>query len=82
MKEYKVLKTSEEHQGALAEAERLVLLDPSVGSKEADRLELLSLLIEDYEDRSFVFEERSARKLKKKFPSSMISTSGRSVAST
>ena len=57
MKEYKVLKTSEEHQGALAEAERLVLLDPSVGSKEADRLELLSLLIEDYEDRSFAFEE-------------------------
>ena len=57
MNEYKVLKNTEEHQQALAEAERLVLLDPSVGSKEADRLELLSLLIEDYEDRNFTFEE-------------------------
>lgn len=53
---YKVLRTEEEHREALQEAERLVALDPAPGSTEADRLELLTLLIEDYEKRAFSFE--------------------------
>lgn len=53
---YKVLKTEEEHREALREAESLVARDPAAGSSEADRLELLTLLIEDYEKRVFSFE--------------------------
>ncbi len=57
MKDLKILKTAEEHQQTLGEAERLVLLDPATGTSEAERLELLALLIEDYEQRTFVFDE-------------------------
>lgn len=53
----RILKTESEYQAALREAERLVALDPISGSKEADRLELLTLLLEDYEKRAFPFEE-------------------------
>lgn len=56
MKDFKILRTSEEYQQALAEAERLVLLNPKAGTPDVDRLELVSLLIEDYERKSFVFE--------------------------
>jgi len=52
----KVLRTESEHRAALQEAEALVALDPSPGSREAERLELLTLLIEDYEKRAFSFE--------------------------
>ena len=55
--EARVLKTENEHQTALREAESLVAIDPDFGSKESDRLELLTLLIEDYEKRIFSFEE-------------------------
>lgn len=51
--EIKVLKTNAEHQLALDELERLIDLDPDSGEKEADRLELLALLIEDYEEKHF-----------------------------
>lgn len=54
---YKVLKTEDEHRTALREAEALVALDPAIGSSEAERLELLTLLIEDYEKRAFTFDE-------------------------
>jgi HTH-type transcriptional regulator / antitoxin HigA len=57
VKDLKILKTPEEHQQALGEAERLVLVDPAIGTSEAERLELLALLIEDYERRTFVFDE-------------------------
>lgn len=52
---YKVLRTEAEHNGALQEAEALVALDPLPGSTEAERLELLTVLIEDYEKRAFSF---------------------------
>jgi HTH-type transcriptional regulator / antitoxin HigA len=52
---FKVIKTREEHEQALAEAERLVALDPEDGTSEAERLELLALLIEDFEKRTFSF---------------------------
>ncbi|OJB33241.1 hypothetical protein BGV56_18735 [Burkholderia ubonensis] len=53
---YKVLRTEDQHREALEEAERLVALDPTPGSTDAERLELLTLLIEDYEKRAFSFE--------------------------
>jgi HTH-type transcriptional regulator/antitoxin HigA len=54
--EIKVIRNSTEYRKMLQEAERLVALDPTTGSAEADRLELLSLLIEDYERRTFPFD--------------------------
>ena len=51
--EIKVIKTDAEHQVALDELERLIDLDPDPGEKESDRLELLALLIEDYEEKHF-----------------------------
>lgn len=54
--ELTVIKNEQNYHLILQEAERLVSLDPASGSKEAERLELLSLLIEDYERRKFPFE--------------------------
>jgi HTH-type transcriptional regulator/antitoxin HigA len=45
----KVIKTDKEHEAALAEISSLVDRDPDLGTPEADRLELLSLLTENYE---------------------------------
>jgi HTH-type transcriptional regulator / antitoxin HigA len=53
--DYKILRTKSEHQAAVQEAERLISLDPAPKSAEGTRLELLALLIEDYERRSFDF---------------------------
>jgi HTH-type transcriptional regulator / antitoxin HigA len=52
----RVIKNTEEHAIALAEAQRLVMRDPAPGTPDGDRLELLALLIEDFEKRSFPFE--------------------------
>lgn len=49
----KIIKTDAEHRDALAEAKKLVALDPELGTPEADRLELLGLLVEEYEARHF-----------------------------
>lgn len=49
----KVIKTHEEYETALADIEPLIDRDPEPESSDADRLELLSLLIKDYEDRQF-----------------------------
>lgn len=54
--ELTVIKNEKSYHLILQEAERLVALDPTAGSKDAERLELLSLLIEDYERRNFSFE--------------------------
>lgn len=54
---YKILRTEDEHWQALQEAEALVSLDPAPGTNDAERLDLLTLLIEDYEKRSFSFED-------------------------
>ncbi len=51
----KVINTQEEYEEMLAEAERLLARDPKAGSTEADRLELLTLLIENYEKERFKF---------------------------
>lgn len=54
--EYKVIKNDEDYEATLAMAEDLVAQDPDVGSPEAERLELLTLLVEDYEKRNFPFD--------------------------
>jgi len=51
--EMKVIKTDSEYQFALSELERLIDLDPDPGEKDADKLELQSLLIESYETEHF-----------------------------
>ncbi|MDC8010957.1 ImmA/IrrE family metallo-endopeptidase [Tahibacter soli] len=52
----KVLKTNEQYEGALNELESLIVLDPSPESPEVDRLELLTVLVREYESRTFKFE--------------------------
>lgn len=54
--DYKVIKNDDDYEATLAVAEELVARDPAIGTPEAERLELLSLLIEDYEKRSFPIE--------------------------
>jgi HTH-type transcriptional regulator/antitoxin HigA len=55
--DYKVIKTNDDYEATLAVAEQLIARDPEVGTTEAERLELLSLLIEDYEKRNFAFRK-------------------------
>lgn len=52
----KIINNDEHYRHVVLEAERLVSLDPSIGTPEADRLELLTLLIEDYEKRNHSFD--------------------------
>ncbi len=47
----RVIKNAADHEEALAEVERLVERDPAPGTPEADRLELLTLLVQNYESR-------------------------------
>lgn len=53
MKLTKLIKTKEEYHEALDEAHKLVLLDPEHDTPDAERLDLLTLLINDYEHRTF-----------------------------
>jgi len=46
-----VLRTPDEYETAVAEIDRLLDLDPAPFSVDSDRLELLSVLVEDYEAR-------------------------------
>ncbi len=52
----KVIKTKSDHQESLKEIERLMIIDPDPGSEDADRLEVLALLIENYEKEHFPIE--------------------------
>jgi HTH-type transcriptional regulator/antitoxin HigA len=49
----KVLKTDADYTAALSELERLIHEDPEPGTQAADRLEVLTLLIEEYESKHF-----------------------------
>ena len=53
--ELKVIKTEAEYKDALSSLQELLDLDPDPGTEEAERLELLSLLVRDYESRQFSF---------------------------
>lgn len=49
----KLIKTAKAHKTALARVYELMQQEPRAGSPEADELELLALLVEDYEDKHF-----------------------------
>lgn len=52
----KVIRSEEQHQAYLHEIHKLIASDPQTGSPEADRLELLSVLVEAYENQKFPIE--------------------------
>jgi len=54
--ELRVIRSEDDYHLILQEAERLVARDPASGSKDAEKLELLTVLIEDYERRQFPFD--------------------------
>ncbi|HCU39394.1 MAG TPA: hypothetical protein DF293_03240 [Acinetobacter nosocomialis] len=54
--EFKVIRTREQYQAYLPEVHSLIMLNPAIGSPESDRLELLSVLIEDYETKQYPIE--------------------------
>lgn len=54
MVELKVIKTEEEYQNALREIDKI--FDAKPGTSEGDRFELLSVLIDLYEQRHFPIE--------------------------
>ena len=49
----KVIRSEDEYQDALDELNRLMALDPDIDSPEGEKLELLALLIEQYESRLY-----------------------------
>jgi HTH-type transcriptional regulator/antitoxin HigA len=53
----KVLKTPSEYEAALREVQRLAALDPAAGTREADELEVLALLVSDYEAKHFPIDD-------------------------
>lgn len=50
------IRTKANYKSALAEVSRLVDLNPNVGTPNGDLLEVLSILIEEYESRHFPIE--------------------------
>lgn len=52
----RIIKTDNEYQDAINRAAILAMQDPAVGTHEAEQLELLALLIEDYERKHFNFD--------------------------
>jgi HTH-type transcriptional regulator/antitoxin HigA len=53
MMQPRVIKSDAEHAAALARLDELMAADPAPGTDESDELELLSLLVERYEDGRF-----------------------------
>jgi HTH-type transcriptional regulator / antitoxin HigA len=49
----KMIKTKKDYSAARREVERLVELDPDHGTPRADRLEVMALLVENYEKKAF-----------------------------
>ncbi|HEX6373263.1 MAG TPA: helix-turn-helix domain-containing protein [Longimicrobium sp.] len=54
-----VLRSQADYDGAVAEIDRLLDLDPQPSTPEHDRLELLSVLVEDYEARHHPIDDGS-----------------------
>ena len=52
----KVIRSEEQHQEYLSEIQRLLAREPQPGSKEAERLELLSVLVEAFENQKYPIE--------------------------
>ena len=55
--EPRVIKTDEQHLEFLAEVERLAILDPDPDSPQGLRLELLAMLVENYEKVRYAFSK-------------------------
>jgi HTH-type transcriptional regulator/antitoxin HigA len=53
MDHIKIIKTSEEHERAMARVMQLMDADPQPDSQDADELDLLALLVERYEQDQF-----------------------------
>jgi HTH-type transcriptional regulator/antitoxin HigA len=53
--EFRVIKNDADYESAVAVAEEIVARDPEAGTVDADQLDLLSVLIEDYEKKQFKF---------------------------
>lgn len=51
-----VIRNDEAHEASVAEFDKLVALDPQPGTPESDRLDLLILLIDEYESRRWPIE--------------------------
>ena len=49
----KIIKNKKDYEIALEQVEKLIDLDPLKDTKEADKLDLLSLLIQKYEDEHY-----------------------------
>ena len=49
----KVIKSKADYEAALASIDRLIALDPEPGTPEADELEVLTVLVKDYENQQF-----------------------------
>lgn len=52
-----VVKTEAQYRQYMQRIEELVAIDPSPNSSEGTELELLSLLVEDYEQKAFIFQK-------------------------
>lgn len=52
-----VLRSRDDYDAAVAEIDRLLDVNPQAGAPEYDRLELLSLLVEDYEARHYPIDD-------------------------
>lgn len=49
----KLIKSMQDYEKALAMIEELIKLDPDVDTSEGEKLELMTLLVEDYESKNF-----------------------------
>ena len=50
---FKVIKNEDDYNAALIAVEELISKDPELGSDDADKLDLLASLIEEYESKKF-----------------------------
>ncbi len=57
------LRTEVDYEAALADIERYFEQEPRPGTPEADRFDLLALVIGDYENKRWPIEPRGRRKL-------------------
>lgn len=49
----KVIRSKVDYEAALASIDRLIALDPEPGTRKADELEVLTVLVKDYESKQF-----------------------------
>jgi len=59
----RVLRSREDHAAAMAELRVLMKEDPPAGSAAGERLELLAVLIQDYESRTFPIRKATPQEI-------------------